>query len=604
MNTYKWKSNPEVRRAMYEELSRLSGPYSAWVGVMQPDVKGTGQEFVDTVLEPVVALLNEAFPAEASTSKGEYTVPDTRQQINYALQQGVRARGYDHGAEGMADTCVLNLEAAVAAGFMTIEDIHSSAYRPLSQVITPTQTPVLFSDKATLEVGKKGPAKLPPALAEYCYYNRSTEDWDWRQVDIMIRQLAYGIRQGKKAFSQKELGSMKKAIKILQEFRNGTRPIEYIMPRNISSWEQIRNVEFDTPTIKLLGETIPDRGIDQPCLGVWADDFLKIIKGRNGNHRKKVSLEGIKKGLLPYDFKMPFMVITQEEERELNEAFEMMKSMANTSRNQGGNTTDDVKLRATTTIKRKGKATQFAALDMSLRTKRGKNHPDVVKLVERMKVEFGGGDLSSNKVTRSTYKAIEEIRLKKDGKIKYLGKDQVLKDFKTYSGMKEMPALDKEKKAKSFSHGGEGQHVGVFGATDQWRWNMVDASTGTTENTYYLGSPMDAAIGGWKLGLIFIDTANRGNVQKIWDVTEKKFEAIRTYYFKAEQGLGASRPPLPDMVAVPNFFEKDVDVTFREEQFRAKSTTNFILVSRKELEEWINDPVHPLVPREWFFEEG
>ncbi len=602
MDIYKWKSNPKVRKVMYEELARLGGPYATWVGVMQPDSNGTGQVYIEKVLTPVVKMLNDSFPTEAATTDGEYTVSDTRQQINYALQQGVRAPGYKHASEGMADTCVLNLEAAVSAGFMTIDDIHPATYLPLAQAVTPAKTPTLFENKTTIAGGKKGPKSMPFALTEYCYYSRSTEDWDWRQVDLILGQLESGIRQGKEAFTRKELSSMKKAVKVLKDFRNGTRPIEYILPRNIAEWEQIRNVEFDASTLKTIADTIYERGIDQPCLGVWIDDLQKIIKGRNGNHRKKVSVDGTDKGLLPHDFKMPFMMVTQEEERELSEAFEMIKSMSNTSRNQGGNTPDDVKLRARQTINRKAKATMFGALDMSLRTKKGKLHPEVVRLVERMKVEFGGGDLSANKITRGVYKAIEEITLKKDGKVKHRAKDEILKDFKTYSGMKEMPAEDKTTKSKSYSHTGTGLHAGMFGATDHWRWNVVDASKGTTENTYYLGSPMDAAIGGWKLGLIFNDTSNKGNVDKIWEATEQKFEAIRKNYFKAQEGLGATRPPLPDMVAVPNFFKKAVDITFRATQFTVKSNDSFLFITRKELESWVKDPNAPAVPQEWFFE--
>ena len=142
-----------------------------------------------------------------------------------------------------------------------------------------------------------------------------------------------------------------------------------------------------------------------------------------------------------------------------------------------------------------------------------------------------------------------------------------------------------ERKTATFTHPGTGHHAGAFGGLgSEWRVNVIDAHNGTTENTYFLGSPMAANINNYSLVQVLRDT-NR--------IYAKKVRAV----FGEDAAL-----QLPAMVAVPNFFTKDVDIDFRGKKVTVKSQPEkFIMISRNDLEEWVLAE-DTLVPFEWMFE--
>lgn len=115
---YKW--TPKIHNKMFEELRSRVGAYKVWSAVMQPH-NGTGQadRYLEA-LEEIAVVLGKTFPAH------DYEATQVRQQINFALQQGVRAKGYNHQKPSHHKNALRVLNEALGTDFMAKEDIHGS----------------------------------------------------------------------------------------------------------------------------------------------------------------------------------------------------------------------------------------------------------------------------------------------------------------------------------------------------------------------------------------------------------------------------------------------------------------------------------------------
>jgi hypothetical protein len=126
MKTNMW--NPQTRRAMYRLLERHGIPkYSKWIGVMSPSLSGlVGSDF-DHALDKVAHDMNLLYRSYLPPGK-IYKGSAIKQQINFTLQQGIRAKGYKHRFIGQRTSCFENLQAAIAEGFINFEEIHETMH--------------------------------------------------------------------------------------------------------------------------------------------------------------------------------------------------------------------------------------------------------------------------------------------------------------------------------------------------------------------------------------------------------------------------------------------------------------------------------------------
>ena len=120
--------NPQTRRVMYRLLKRHGIPvYGKWKGVMSPSLPGlVGSDF-DHALDKVAQDMNLLCKRFLRPGK-VYKSTSIKQQINFTLQQGVRAKGYQHRFGGQRSSCFENLQAAAAENFITFEEIHESMH--------------------------------------------------------------------------------------------------------------------------------------------------------------------------------------------------------------------------------------------------------------------------------------------------------------------------------------------------------------------------------------------------------------------------------------------------------------------------------------------
>ena len=120
--------NPTSRRVMYRLLKRHGIPkYQQWKGVMSPSLPGLiGKDF-DSALDKVAHDLN--LLCNRFLRKGKvYKETSVKQQIAFTLQQGIRAKGYQHRFGGRESSCFGNLQAAIAEGFITFEEVHETMH--------------------------------------------------------------------------------------------------------------------------------------------------------------------------------------------------------------------------------------------------------------------------------------------------------------------------------------------------------------------------------------------------------------------------------------------------------------------------------------------
>ncbi len=589
---YKW--TPKIHNKMFEELRSRVGAYKVWSAVMQPH-NGTGQadRYLEALSE-VATILQKDFPAH------DYTAVQVRQQINFALQQGIRAKGYNHSKPGHHRSALRVLNEALGTSFMTKEDIHASFFGFLSQE-SGVETPVLSKLRSWFQANKTHtPANYTADLADYLEYNRQLQDWDWSQVDTIIRRLDRVFTLSKKNYSKAELKSARYLQKILKQFKTGERKLEMILPDHVVEFIQVRKVEFVDSNLKSLEETIPERGLDAPCLGTWQDMIQRTVVGHNGNHRWDKSKSLIAKGILPPDFKMPFMLLTEKERRDCHAAFDMIKDMANIKSVQAGSDISDVTESAKNLINVESLGPNLLTVDLSKNTLGGKKHPDVVRVRERMIDSHGGGAHTQTLIIRAVYDVIRKLanHATGGGKIEHRSKEAMEQELFDYVGWKTV-----EDTKATFTHPGTGCFAGYFGPLgSEWKTASIDNHSGTTENTYFLGGLIDAKINGQKMLHILRDTKHKGDTNKIVENIEKKFNFYRTYNDKVKQAIhGDAEMLLPDMIAVPNYFTEDCEFMLRGEKVKAKSnTSNFIFVKRSELEAWVESG-NTMVPLKWIF---
>ena len=588
---YKWTA--KIHEKMFTELRSRVGVYRVWSAVMQPH-NGAGQaEFYLQALEEVALLLSK-------DGNHTYTATQTRQQINFALQQGVRAKGYNHAKQSHQKNALKVLDAAMSTGFMVKEDIHPSFFGLLSVTAGP-ETPQLTKLRGWFQSNKThSAANYTPDLADYLQYDRSLADWDWSQVDTIVRRLDRVLTLSKANYTKAELKSAKKLQKILKQFRAGERALEIILPDHVIKFIQVRKVEFVDSNLKSLEETIPERGLDAPCLGTWEDMIERTVMGHNGNHRWDVCRDLIAKGVLPPDFKMPFMLLTELEARDCHAAFDMIKDMANIKSVQAGSDISDVELAAEKLIKVEGLGPSLLAVDLRKRTLKGTKHPSVVRVRERMIDSHGGGAHTQALIIRAVYKVIRDLAAKAndDGKIEHRKKEKMYEELNNYVGWKTL-----EGTKATFTHPGVGTFAGYFGPLgSEWKTALIDNHSGTTENTYFLGGLIDAKIHNQKMLHIMRDTKHKGDVGKIVENIDQKFNFYRTYNNKVKAAIHSDADMLlPDMIAVPNYFTKDCELVVRGQKVKAKCNTGaFIFIKRSELEKWVaSDEV--TVPLSWIF---
>ena len=589
---YKWTT--KIHNKMFEELRSRVGAYKVWSAVMQPH-NGTGQadRYLEA-LEEIAVVLGKTFPAH------DYEATQVRQQINFALQQGVRAKGYNHQKPSHHKNALRVLNEALGSGFMTKEDIHGSFFGHLSQEAG-ASTPELNKLRSWFQANMKHtPANYTADLTYYLAYNRKLQDWDWSQVDTILRRLDRVLTLSKKNYSKAELKSARDLQKILKQFRAGERELEMILPDHVVEFVQVRKVEFVDFNKKSLLETIPERGIDAPCLGTWDDMIERTVKGHNGNHRWDVSVDLIAKGILPPGFMMPFMLMTEKEARDCHAAFHMMKDMANIQSVQAGSDISDVTLSAEKLIKVEGLGPALLTVDLSKNTLVGKKHPAVVRVRERMIDSHGGGAHTQTLIIRTVYNVIRSLaeQGKDGGKIEYRSKEAMHKELDKYISWNVV-----EGTKATFTHPGTGAFAGYFGPLgSEWRTALIDNHSGTTENTYFLGGLIDVKISKQKMLHIMRDTKHKGDVSKIVENIEKKFNFYRTYNDKVRAAIYTDADMLlPDMIAVPNYFTKDCEFMLRGKKVKAKSNSdNFIFIRRSELEAWVKSDATE-VPLEWIF---
>ena len=591
---YKWSS--KIHQRMFIELRTRLGVYKVWSAVMQPH-NGPGQaDHYQKALEEVAAVLGEAFSAH------EYTATQVRQQINFALQQGVRAKGYSHQKASHHKNALRVLNEALGTGFMAKEDIHGSFFGFLSQE-SGTDTPELSKLRSWFQANKTHtPANYTPDLEDYLKYDRNLQDWDWSQVDTIVRRLNRVLTLSKANYSRAELKSAKALKKILNQFKTGERKLEMILPDHVVKFVQVRKVEFVDVNLKMLLESIPERGLDAPCLGTWDDMIERTVTGHNGNHRWDVCRDLIALGVLPPDFKMPFMLLTEEERLDCHAAFKMIKDMANIQVVQAGSDISDVEESAKDLIRTNGLGPVLLTVDLSKNTLTGKKHPAVVKVRERMIDSFGGGVHTNTLIIRTVYDVIRSLAAKAndDGKIEHRKKDKMYEELDKYAGWKPV-----EGTTATFTHPGVGKFAGYFGPLgSEWKTALIDNHSGTTENTYFLGGLIDAKISEQKMLHIMRDTKHKGDVKKIVENIEKKFNFYKIYNLKVKTAIHSEAEMLlPDMIAVPNYFTKDCEFMLRGKKVKAKSNTgSFIFIKRTELEKWVKSE-STTVPLNWIFKE-
>jgi hypothetical protein len=120
--------NPKTRRVMYRLLKRHSIPaYKSWKGVMSPSLPGLIGSDYDHALKKVAHDMNLLCGKFLRPGK-TYKHTSVKQQLNFTLQQGVRAKGYQHRFGGQRDSCFDNLQAAIAEGFIAFEEVHASMH--------------------------------------------------------------------------------------------------------------------------------------------------------------------------------------------------------------------------------------------------------------------------------------------------------------------------------------------------------------------------------------------------------------------------------------------------------------------------------------------
>ena len=120
--------NATSRRVMYRLLRRHGVPeYKHWKGVMSPSLPGLiGKDF-DRALGSVAHDLN--LLCDKFLSRGKvYKETSVKQQVAFTLQQGIRAKGYQHRFGGRESSCFGNLQAAIAEGFITFEEVHETMH--------------------------------------------------------------------------------------------------------------------------------------------------------------------------------------------------------------------------------------------------------------------------------------------------------------------------------------------------------------------------------------------------------------------------------------------------------------------------------------------
>jgi len=120
--------NPTTRRVMYRLMRRHGIPeYKHWKGVMYPSLPGlVGKDF-DRALGRVARDLN--LLCNNFLTRGKYyKETSVKQQIAFTLQQGIRAKGYQHRFGGRESSCFGNLQAAIVEGFITFEEVHSTMH--------------------------------------------------------------------------------------------------------------------------------------------------------------------------------------------------------------------------------------------------------------------------------------------------------------------------------------------------------------------------------------------------------------------------------------------------------------------------------------------
>ena len=603
---YKWTS--EVRQCMFEEVLKRCGAYKAWLSVSQPGYRGTGADY-EGLLAEVAEILQKRFPNNGSTAWGPYETMNVKQQVNYALQQGIRARGYKFNAttqKGMVDNCLHNLEAALISGFMKVEDIHFEYYPFLFQNVDPVKTPVLHTSKKVFG-SKKAPQKALKeyslGLQEYLKYNRNVNEWDWSQVNKIISRIDRILAMGKKSgYITVQIKAFKTMRNILDDFRTGKREIDYICPDNVLNFHQIRKEEFVEDNLRSIRETVPERGLDAPCLGRWVDIIERTVLGDNGNHRWKECLTLIALGALPSDFKMPFMLLT-EEERELTAGvFEDIKDMSNIKTPQAGTQRADVYERTLNLIKKKTWQPALQKVDLTKPGLKGKKHPQVVQLREQAIARHGGGELTDLKITQIVYDVIRDLIVvpasSTKSKMAYVDPAKMKEELAEHVGISLLP-----ERKNTFTHSGTGPFAGLFGKVgDEWTIGVIDKHSGTQENTYFLDSPMTAMASGQKLLQILRDTTHKGSLENVWTTLNKKFGFYRSKSLKVLTTLHPeANLPLPHMVAVPNFITEDTSFKLGDKTLELKARPcKFILITRAELEDWVRNGDEN-IPLEWAF---
>ena len=172
--------NPQTRRVMYRLLKRHGIPsYGKWNGVMSPSLPGlVGSDF-DHALDKVAHDMNLLCGRFLRPGK-VYKSTSIKQQINFTLQQGIRAKGYQHRFGGQRSSCFENLQAATAENFITFEEVHQSMHPFIISVNSGVALPDVeeeLNHKQPEQQAKEAQMALqldvPPVLDDVVIFNSS-----------------------------------------------------------------------------------------------------------------------------------------------------------------------------------------------------------------------------------------------------------------------------------------------------------------------------------------------------------------------------------------------------------------------------------------------
>ena len=607
-----WTGNTQAHEVLYDFITQMLPRYSEAPWGMVPNQDGLrGRDWKDKMAE-LAAAMNYHFKLDGSGKS--YSSGGVEIQLAYALQQGINSKGYRwrNDQEWRKKFTVTNLTHALDSGFMSPCDVHPFGLEWLGKYGDNTtvkrhfpklsrqelmKAGEVFSETA-LPIREKKKSKQPKQRVMKMvkssktpwlegYYAR--KDWDTQQIK---KAIVNGNKFAKDSDDLIERAAAEEAVQFFKSIVSGKTKVELVPVASVSivpGVSQHRKQNHSSQEKRSNKDTIAERGVDIPLLGIIKNANSRDVVVLNGCHRTEISKELVAGGKLPPEFKLPMWLITQQQYDRWKCIATGIQAWLNRTSAQALLQSSDVAKYAREQFDKSG----FDPKDLPTETGKLRNLPVVKKIRRDALNHYGGGNLTNQSIRRAVTDTVKSYLKSRNDGITNFDEPRLQSMLENQFGFK------KEKDSDCFTVATNAPGPLQLRTEDRIMVNYIANQKGTGELQTYVEKVARAKRMGRKSVLVMHDQGHKGEESALIVEMQRKWNEKKKYYFMIKNAYGSENGvAVYDYIVVPNQIDSDTEVLIGDKKFTVvgrDTISDPVLVTKSQAINWFESP-DPEVP--------